>query len=134
MLQLVYISSLTPGTPLAEIASILRSSRRNNAADRITGLLLFDGRRFLQALEGEAEAVERAFLRIRADPRHRAIVKLSERTVDVREFGDWAMAGQDNLIGGQPATIDLVDRLVNAVPDANVRETFRGFARIVRAA
>ena len=47
--QLVYISTATPGTAV-DPAPILTASRRNNARDRITGLLWFDGKRFLQAL------------------------------------------------------------------------------------
>lgn len=129
MLQLTYISSARPGDPV-DVEAILRVSRRNNAAGGITGLLLYDGRRFLQALEGEAAAVESAFDRIRADPRHRAVVILSRREVVVREFGEWAMASHAAGAG----LVDAVDSLTTAVPDANTRELFRSFARIVRQA
>ena len=131
MLQLVYISSAHPaGT--GDVASILQVSRRNNVRDGLSGLLYADGRRFLQVLEGEPEAVETAFARISADPRHRAVVVLSRREIAVREFGDWAMAhrapGED-----ADAFIARIDALSGkASPD--VQATFASFARLRRAA
>jgi len=135
MLQLVYISSARPGIAVEDVRNILSTSRARNAGDRVTGVLVFNGKRFLQALEGDPSAVEAAFTRIRADDRHRAVVKLSERQVEAREFGDWAMASCEVAgHGNQAAMIETVDALVAKVPDANTRETFRSFVRIARAA
>lgn len=129
MLQIVYISSATGA---ADTAAILAASRRNNARDGITGLLYADGRRFLQALEGEAPAVEAALARIAADPRHRAIVILSSREIEHREFGLWAMAER---VAGVDADA-FVARVEALVADAApaVRATFDGMARLRRAA
>jgi hypothetical protein len=132
MLQLVYVSSVTPNAANLDPATILAASRNNNGRDAITGLLYSDGTRFLQALEGPDDKVEAAFERIRQDPRHRAIVILSRRTIDAREFGEWAMA---HRLPGVDANqfIERVGRLAeNAAPD--VRATFEGFAQIRRAA
>ena len=132
MLQLVYVSSVTPNAANADPAAILAASRTNNRRDAITGLLYSDGTRFLQALEGPEETVEAAFERIRQDARHRAIVLLSRRTIEAREFGDWAMAHRTT---GTDADrfIESVARLAeNAAPD--VRATFEGFAQVRRAA
>lgn len=71
--------------------SILTASRRNNASDAITGLLMFNGKRFMQVLEGPPEAVQATFARICGDRRHRAPVLLSQTAVSHREFGDWSM-------------------------------------------
>ncbi len=122
MLQLIYVSTARPGA-VVDLEDILTVSRRNNRRDGITGLLHGNGRRFLQALEGEPDRVEAAFARISADPRHFALVILSRRDVVVREFGDWAMAVDD----GTGSAIAQVAALVeNAAP--NVRGTFEGFA------
>lgn len=135
MLQLTYISSASRGIGAADVEHILSTSRRNNGANRISGLLVYDGRRFLQALEGDSEMVERTFARIRLDKRHRAIVLLSQREVDRREFGDWAMAYQQAVAASAKASmIEAVNTLTAAIPDANTRELFRGFARIDRHA
>jgi hypothetical protein len=127
MLQLVYISTATKG---ANFADILRTSRRNNGRDSITGLLYADGVRFMQALEGPQEAVEAAYQRIKEDPRHRAPVILSRREVDSREFGDWEMAERRPGQQGE-AFVSRVDNLVaNAAP--SVRATFTGFMDVKR--
>lgn len=129
MLQLVYISTAVGDVALTPI---LAASRRNNARAGVTGLLYADQRRFLQALEGEAEAVEQAYARIALDPRHRALVVLSRRTIASREFGPWAMA--QRVPGADDAAfIARLDALIaNASP--SVRATFDGFARLRRAA
>jgi hypothetical protein len=129
--QLVYISTAAYGVA-ADPAAILATSRRNNARDRVTGLLWFDGKRFLQALEGEEEVVDRTFRRIQADPRHRAMVVLSSRTIAEREFGEWAM---DYRAPGMDAdrAVERIGRLAaNAAPE--VRATFESFTRVRRAA
>lgn len=131
MLQLIYISS--PSRTVAiDLASILRVSRQNNARDGITGLLYFDGNRFLQALEGPEAAVEAAYERIRPDLRHRAPVVLSRRSIEAREFGDWEMAHRENAADAADflARIDMLTR--DASP--SIRATFDGLARVQRAA
>jgi hypothetical protein len=131
MRQLTYISTAAPGIEEPDIAAILKVSRQNNARDGITGLLIFDGKRFLQALEGPGPLVEAAFQRIKADPRHRAPVQLSVRETASAEFGHWDMACQRvdarDSNGSLSATVDA---LVAQVPDANTRALFSGFARI----
>ena len=129
MLQLVYISSVAQR---ADLSDILAKSRTNNRRDNITGLLYSDGVRFLQALEGPALAVEAAYERIRHDPRHNALVVLSRREVQAREFGDWAMA--ERRVGEEADQFCLrVDRLL-ANTGPNVRATFDSFIKVRRAA
>ena len=130
MLQIMYISTGTCAPH--EIAQILTVSRANNRRDSITGLLYADGRRFLQVLEGPEEAVERAFARIGADSRHRAVVVLSRRAIEAREFGEWAMAHRTPGLESDAMIALIAQRLEAATP--NVRATFEGFAKIRRAA
>jgi|KBSSwiStaDraftv2_1062776.scaffolds.fasta_scaffold278924_2 hypothetical protein len=135
MFQLVYISSALRTVTADDVSAILAVSRRNNARNGLTGLLIHDGVRFLQALEGERDAVEARIEVIRADPRHRALVVLSQREIAAREFGSWAMADRAvQRVMGDLTLADTVDALVADVPDANTRELFRGFARIERKA
>lgn len=122
MLQLIYVSTARSGAAI-DLDEILARSRRNNRRDGITGLLHVKGRRFLQALEGPVGKVEQAFARIAADPRHFALVILSRRTIEAREFGDWAMA-EDDGSGGIVAQIATLVK--GATP--SVRGTFEGFA------
>jgi hypothetical protein len=131
--QLTYISTAKPDIDDADIEAILRISRVNNSRDGITGLLVHDGVRFLQALEGERQQVLDAYQRIKRDDRHRAAVMLSEREVGERQFGDWAMAAEKaNVRPGAVSMPQIVDSLVAAVRDPNVRALFSGFARLQR--
>ncbi|MDO6413416.1 BLUF domain-containing protein [Sphingomonas sp. BIUV-7] len=132
MLQLTYISSAVGPCAESDVDAILKTARRNNVILGVTGLLLFDGRRFLQTLEGETASVNAAYQRIRNDPRHRAIVQLSSKETKARAFGDWAMAAQ--CISAGPGVVAQVDALTETVADPNLRETFRGFARVRAAA
>jgi hypothetical protein len=88
--QYLYIST-APTLPREEVDAILATSARNNPARGITGLLLFNGRNFLQLLEGEEGEVAALMDRITADPRHAGVSVLDRRTIDQRACPDWAM-------------------------------------------
>ena len=129
MIRLLYISTTrSPMTP-AELDSVLRVSRRNNKAADVTGLLVVGGRRFLQALEGPEAAVMATFERIRADPRHFAVVILSRSTIEQRQFGEWAMGYQPGAALGTEASIaNDVEALIAPIDDPVVHAYFRQFA------
>lgn len=88
--QYLYIST-APSLSRDEVESILASSARNNPANGITGLLLYNGRNFLQLLEGEEAELVALMVRISHDPRHSGISMLDRTTVDQRVCPDWAM-------------------------------------------
>ena len=88
--QYLYIST-APTLPREEVDSILATSARNNPARGITGLLLFNGRNFLQLLEGEEEEVAGLMATITADPRHAGVSVLDRRGIAERACPDWAM-------------------------------------------
>lgn len=129
MIQLLYISTARGS---ADIGDVLAVSRRNNSRDDITGLLYADGVRFLQVLEGPDLPVRRAYARIAADPRHRSLVVLSDRTIDEREFGAWAMAEKRPGADADALLARVADLTANASP--TVRATFDSFATLRRAA
>ena len=80
---------------------ILRASLVNNPRLELTGFLLRDRGRFLQAIEGPRRAVIAMMERISRDGRHRSVTVLGEGPVAARRFGAWSMgyAGLD-LRGG----------------------------------
>lgn len=134
MLQLLYISSVTRAASDERVGEILATSRRNNAAAGVTGLLLYDGKRFLQALEGSETAVSTIYERIKRDTRHRGIVLLSSKIVETRSFGEWSMAAEKIAQAAGTTIPVIVDQLTARVADANTREIIRGFARVRAAA
>ena len=130
MLQIVYISTARRPFTEAELQSVLAVSRRNNQAADITGLLISGGRRFLQALEGPEEAVAAAFERIKADPRHFAVVSLSMKQIETREFGRWAMGFEAGGAGKGEDLKGIVKGLIAPLQDKNLRAQFIGFAEV----
>jgi hypothetical protein len=94
--RLVYASTslLSDDQDIArqQIADILSSSRRNNAADDITGALLFSETNFAQVLEGPRAAVERLYETLHHDPRHKDLILLLTEKLEARQFPQWSMA------------------------------------------
>jgi len=88
---LTYTSRASLDLSAADLAAIHDTARHLNALDGITGLLVFDGVRFLQIVEGSEDAIDSLVDRLRADPRHSAIEVRDERTVEERSFPDWSM-------------------------------------------
>ena len=128
MQRLLYISTARQALSQADVDELLRVSRRNNAAVAVTGLLVVGGRRFMQALEGPTEAVERVYQRICADPRHFAVVMLSRETIERRMFDGWDMGYR--AVGDPSGTAlpDVVRSLTATLDDANLRAYFTSFA------
>ena len=133
MRQLTYISSVAPDMQI-DLSKILELSRRNNTRDSLTGLLLHDGVRFLQTLEGDPVILQWTFDRISRDARHRAVVILSDHEIPMRQFGRWAMACEQLSADRDETLIERVDAMTEAVTDRNLRAHFRSFARINRRA
>jgi len=92
MKRLIYLSSAWDQFQPEDLASLLAVARRNNIRDGLTGVLLFHDGSFMQVLEGDAEAVDRVFRRIRKDGRHNRILVLSQTEGVTRLFPGWAMA------------------------------------------
>jgi len=88
--QYLYIST-APSLSRDDVDAILASSQRNNAARGVTGLLLYNGRNFLQLLEGEESELVSLMVKISHDPRHTGISMIDRKTVEERVCPDWAM-------------------------------------------
>ena len=91
-LRIVYESQASASLSEAEVIDILRKSQVRNNQDKISGILLFQGRRFLQFIEGPPQAVQALFARIAKDPRHQDIRILSETNDEKLLMPTWAMA------------------------------------------
>lgn len=91
MKSVLYVSVADPELGTDTVHSIVSHSRRRNAAEGVTGFLLYNGSNFLQLLEGEAAIIDACYGRIQRDPRHSGVVTLRDAAVDVREFPEWAM-------------------------------------------
>jgi len=128
MLQIVYISTVRQRLSDRELEEVLLKSRLNNARWGVTGLLVCGGRRFLQALEGPSEAVAATYERIKADARHFAVVPLSIKQVEERQFGTWSMGYEAGGDAASQGLLGIVEALVSRLEDRNLAAQFRGFA------
>lgn len=132
--SVVYHSAATPGLSSFDVDEILTASRVRNAAGAVTGMLLSENGRFLQALEGPEDTVRDLMSRIAEDPRHEHVRILVDEAVPARRFPDWAMArGHVGEIESLPleeyweALQDARDELPAApTRAARVRAWFRG--------
>lgn len=88
--QYLYIST-APSLSRDDVSQILQTSMRNNASQGVTGLLLYNGRNFLQLIEGEGVALDQLMKRISQDPRHSGVSMLHKSDVDVRSCPEWSM-------------------------------------------
>ncbi len=135
MIRLTYISTVLRGLPEITTRNIVEESRTNNRRAGVTGMLISDGTRFLQALEGSEAAVDATFERIRADPRHCACVLLDRGPITARAFAGWDMAWQPLLHEAVGATLDeTIDALTAHIASPSLRAMFGRFLRDDRAA
>jgi len=132
VVQLTYISSRHPSMERSEVERILVSARLHNRRNGLTGLLLFNGHRFLQHIEGPADAVDETLERIRADTRHRAIVLLGRTEAEFRAFSSWSMAFEmfDGRAPERHAPLVEQVREVVAGVDPRIGNHFLGYARL----
>ena len=118
---LTYTSRARLDLTARDLSEIHAAARHLNALDGITGLLVFDGTRFLQILEGGGEAIDNLVERLRRDPRHSALEIRDERPVGERSFPGWSMELLNVSAGYLEARTELESILPEGVAPA-VRE------------
>src|SRR3990167_5142115 len=104
LVRLLYASRSSTALSQEVIDGLLTSSRRNNPALGVTGLLCHSGDIFMQVLEGGRDVVNGLYTRISADPRHHDITLLHYEEITERRFAGWTM-GQVNLARVNPSTL-----------------------------
>ncbi len=88
--QFCYIST-APALSDKEVEGIVEHAARNNAGRGVGGFLLYNGRNFLQLLEGESPVLLLLMSRIMADSRHTGVLKMEDVEIDERVFTEWNM-------------------------------------------
>lgn len=94
LVRLLYASRAVDPQP-SVIESILSQSRQFNPSTGITGILVYGGGIFLQAIEGGREAVSDLYGHIQKDARHKQVVLLHYEEISERRFGGWTMGQVD---------------------------------------
>lgn len=90
--QIIYSSEATTPMQTEDLEELLDHARGSNAAEGITGALVYAEGLFLQILEGDKVQVQDLMSRIRRDVRHESVIVLRELEVPAPIFGGWKMA------------------------------------------
>jgi hypothetical protein len=104
LVRLMYASRVASTIDEEELQAILRHARAANPKLGVTGALCHADGTFIQVLEGGRDAVNRLYLRIAADARHKDVVLLRYDEIAERHFAGWAM-GLVNLARLNPALL-----------------------------
>ena len=128
---IIYISRAKQNFTSGDLADLRDLADARNRSEDITGLLLSDGARFLQALEGDAAAVQAVMDRIAKDSRHDNISYFRPITTNCRQFRKWTteyLAERD--LGEERGFLDRVMRHVADVECDSIKAVFIGFAAL----
>ncbi|MEI7456392.1 MAG: BLUF domain-containing protein [Nitrosomonadales bacterium] len=113
LIHLIYVSSACGMKSDAELELILESAVRHNAAQNITGMLLYANGSFMQVLEGDALAVDETYARVVSDSRHGNIFLLERDEIPARSFSQWHMGFRSlstSYLNAHPAYADFFSR------------------------
>lgn len=97
MKYIAYVSQAVAPFDTGALATLLARSRDRNAAEGITGLLVYrydhdlDRGSFLQVLEGPERALDDVWRRIANDARHHTVVVVEAGETADRMFANWSM-------------------------------------------
>lgn len=90
LVRLLYASRAVDTSPAA-IQAILETARRHNHQDGVTGILVYGGGIFMQAIEGGRQVISNLYGAIQRDARHKDVVLLHYEEIVERRFGSWTM-------------------------------------------
>ena len=87
---LIYCSIVASDWSNSKLDELIRETRANNDPHQVAQMLVYTNGRFIQLLEGQADAVARAYERIAADPRHHSLTTILSRDAPERLFPELA--------------------------------------------
>lgn len=108
---LLYMSRATGEMAPEDVDRLLDGARQRNRSRGVTGALLHYDGRFLQVLEGEAEAIDQCFGRIQGDRRHEQITPLYRAPIEAARFPEWSMRYVSSAGRADRAVSSFLDQL-----------------------
>lgn len=106
--EAIYVSTLEPGRAISSVGDIAGKARITNPLQGITGLLIFDGMRFCQQLEGMATQVLALMEKIRLDPRHINVKIVHHGELVSRRFNGFRL-GYTSVV--DPEVLERLEKL-----------------------
>ena len=129
MLQLLYVSTAAQGLVQSDLDDIVAGAVARNASLEVTGSLYYNGRNFMQLLEGPAPAVHDLMDSIRRDPRHSGVVIIKELIGSPSVFAAWNM----RIVRCRPTPQECRADVANDLPaelDDELRKLMTNFATL----
>ena len=135
MRQIVYFSTAAGRQDPATIAEICAVASDHNLREKVTGLLVAGGHRYLQVIEGPIKTVEALMDRIRRDQRHVSVTVLVNRRISARSLSGWSTACYDEPeLSDYDTFRQMVERMRAEVPERHLREQLDCFERLFAVA
>jgi hypothetical protein len=104
--KVVYVSMAADALSGGDVRRLGSEADANNRERAITGLLAYNGRNFLQVIEGPRDPVYGLLARIIRDARHHGLSLVFEAGNAARSFPDWGMRlWGPTLAGAEPLAI-----------------------------
>ncbi|MES9027871.1 BLUF domain-containing protein [Stenotrophomonas sp. BSUC-16] len=88
---IAYASEAIPGLSMDHVDDLAKAAAGFNFEACVTGVLLYDGLRFLQYIEGPEDSINVVYSRILSARSHRELIELGRGRVSGRFFPDWSM-------------------------------------------
>lgn len=91
LVSMTYASRANPDVSAKDFNEILQQAKENNAANGITGMLIFNKNYFLQTIEGPRAQINRLLYSLIADKRHYDLQLIETRELKHRDWSKWSM-------------------------------------------
>ncbi len=101
---IAYASEAVPGLSIDDVDDLTRAAARFNLEAGVTGVLLHDGSRFLQYIEGPDDSINVVYDCILSARSHHELVELGRARISARFFPYWSM----RWLPAQPTEIRII--------------------------
>ena len=88
---IAYRSDAADGVSVDRLNALVRDASHHNRLAGVTGVLLFDGSRFLQYIEGPEDGIDFVYSRLINAKSHKNVAELARGHGGVRRFPYWSM-------------------------------------------
>ncbi|NJX16164.1 BLUF domain-containing protein [Tamlana crocina] len=115
-----YLSNIKPSLNKGEIDDLMDFSVHQNNKRAITGLCILLDNHFYQILEGEPNAVDELFSKIKKDNRHNGLIKLIDKPIKDKIFAEYY--GGDFAIVKKRVDVNKLKIYLEWLKNANIPE------------
>jgi methanogenic corrinoid protein MtbC1 len=117
--SITYRSEATMAPSASDLDKLVSRAKARNRSLGVTGMLLHDGGRYLQTLEGPPAALDEIWADVQRDPRHAVLEVLSHHIVPTRLFSGWDLqlySRNEGLTRPTPARMGGTVALIEHIP------------------